>query len=336
MADPIVSAGKDIWGNLSGDKPTDTLGHIVSWAKTQWPFDSFGNGGTDALKAEAEAKANPPDVIHGSDALPTTSSGLDPEQFIPNKADPDYKKYLDAFGDPQEQEADPSGDMSDAQWQTLKEEANNGNDLAGKILKAYKPEWEPTATQDEQSFVKPFVSALQDLPGEYKSLEAQQAALTPSLAQSTTDVDAIAKQYGGVTPIGPDATTQALANSYLNTAQSAISQSAPVMTAALKDMGKAAEESLKTFPYTSMLSDLLNRYAYNLESPSYLTTPQVTSGLPSDLLDLMKAAGISSSATGSIEQQLKDFGANVTADGTGGGVIQPGTVPTAPAVSGAS
>ena len=300
----------------------------------------FGGNDSGGFKQAVQQLASHKASVSGDDdpskvpyapALPVEKSGLDPEGFVPNTADPNYKKYVGDVGDKAYQESDPSGDINDAQWQTFKREADSGNELAKQILKAYKPEWEPTANQDEQSIVQPFANALKALPGEYTSLEAQQAALTPSLASSTADVDAIAKQYGGVTPNSPDATTQGIANSYLNTASSAIQANTPIMQSALKDMGSAAELSLKTFPYTAMLSDLLNRFAYNLESPSYPTTPEDTSNLPSDLQDLMKAAGITSSYSASSEQQLKDLLANTQKDGTGGGII-----PVAPSVAGAS
>lgn len=312
---PVVGTFEKAYDYLFGGNDSGGFKQAVQQLASHKASVSGGSGGGDPK--------NPP--------LPTTSTGLDPEQFVPNKADPGYKKELGAFGDPAEQQADPSNDMSDAQWQTLKDEANNGNSLAGKILKAYKPEWEPTATQDEQSIVQPFANALKALPGEYTSLEAQQAAITPSLASSTADVDAIAKQYSGVTPQSPDATTQGIANSYLGTAANAIKANTPIMESALKDMGTAAEISLKTFPYTAMLSDLLNRFAYNLESPSYLTTPEDTSNLPADLKQLMAAAGISSSYSASAEKQLQDLTKNTSVDGTGGGII-----PVAPSVAGAS
>lgn len=302
-------------------------------------FGGNDSGGfKQAVQQLAQHKAatgggDDPTKSKGSDALPLTSTGLDPEQFVPDN-NPKYATALKEYQD--RPTVNPGGaasgpDMTDEQWQQLKKESDAGNTLAGQILKAYKPEWEPTATQDEQSIVQPFANALKALPGEYTSLEAQQAALTPSLASSTADVDAIAKQYGGVTPQSPDATTQSIANSYLGTAANAIKANTPIMESALKDMGTAAETSLKTFPYTAMLSDLLNRFAYNLESPSYLTTPEDTSNLPADLKQLMAAAGISSSYSASAEKQLQDLTKNTSVDGTGGGII-----PVAPSVAGAS
>jgi hypothetical protein len=182
-------------------------------------------------------------------------------------------------------------DLTDEEFGTLERESAAGNHLAMQLLDEYRPKYDTeTATQREQGFTKPFTQDIGDLPSLYTNLQSQQSALDNQLPQALGQIQSVAQQYSGIAPQAPNAQTSALMNQYVGTANSAIVASSPVMTSALKDLGTAAELSVKTFPYTTLISDLLNRYAYQIESPSYPAPPINMPGVSNAIKQLFAAS----------------------------------------------
>ena len=260
MANPLEDAAKSIWGNLSGTKPTDTLGSAVHWARSQWPFDAIGGSSTPV---------DPPGDAHLSDKVPVNSEGLTPAEYAakPGSVLPDHEQ------------GPVEPDVTDKEYEALVGEANKGNKLAAQLVKLYAPKYGPTSAQIEQGLVSPFVKQLTSLPGQLAPLEAQQSALYTAPGVGMGAADQIAQSYSHVAPAAPAATTTALNAEFANDVAGAQADLKPEEQG-LTDLGKAAKLSEKTFPYQSLVEDLLNRYAYQVESPSYQPTATNYPGLP--------------------------------------------------------
>jgi hypothetical protein len=227
--------------------------------------------------------------------LPTNKAGATPTGYTPSNEEQIRQLLSNAqpgqglLGLGVEPKTLESG-LTDKEYETLERESAAGNQLAMSLLDEYKPKFGPTATQFEQSLAQPLVSDIKQLPTEFSSLEAQQEALNNVLPSNLAQVQQVAQQYSGISPQAPNAQTSALMSQYGNIAESAMNAATPVMTAAFKDLGNAAAISLRTFPYTTLVEDLLNRYAYQLESPSYPAPPINMPGLPASIAKLFTAS----------------------------------------------
>lgn len=229
--------------------------------------------------------------------LPPNKAGAIPENYQPTNEDqirallsnPMPGQGLLGLSDTTKQLESSKG-LSDDEYTTLEREAAAGNKMAMSLLDEYKPSYGPTGTQFEQQLTDPMVNELKQLPSLYSTLQAQQAALDNQLPSALSQIESTAQQYSGISPQAPNAQTTAMMNQYVNTANNAIAASNPVMTSALKDLGSAAEISVKTFPYTILIEDLLNRYAYQLESPSYTPPPINMPGVSAAIQKLFEAS----------------------------------------------
>jgi len=230
------------------------------------------------------------------DYLPKNKLGQTPEEYVQNPADKTAP------------EGPITPTITDKEFETLQNESAKGNHFAMQLLDAYKPKYGPTAIQFEQSLTNPMVQDIKALPGLYNTLQEQQSIYDNQLPAALSQIEQTAKQYSGIAPQSPNAQTSALMNQYASIANNAIAASTPIMDAALKDLGTAAEISVRTFPYTTLIQDLLNRYAYQIESPSYSPPPMTWPGLPESIKKLFAAS------TGSV------FG--------GGGITAPSTLGT--------
>lgn len=197
--------------------------------------------------------------------------------------------------------------LSDKEYEQLEKASASGNKLAMSLLTAYKPKYGKTWQQEEQSFTQPFVNALKQLPSEVDPLVAQEEALQPSVQSSIAQVQ---QQAESEAPANaeiqqPNATTNALMGQYASaSAPSVITSDMEPMISGLQDLANAAQISQKTFPYEGMISDLLNRYAYQIESPSYEPST-VPSFLPDYLQKLIQAStGVSVNSGGSSTSNL--------------------------------
>jgi hypothetical protein len=180
--------------------------------------------------------------------------------------------------------------LTDSEYATLQKESAAGNQLAMSLLDEYKPTYLPTSVQSEEQIVSPYEKDIQGLPAEFNQLEQQEQAQQPNLSQVIPQVQAEAQSYSGISPNPESSQTIATGNQYAVDASSAIAASTPIFTAALKDLGTAAQLSVTSFPYTTIISDLLNRYAYQIESPSYPAPPINIPGVPSTIAQLWAAA----------------------------------------------
>lgn len=213
---------------------------------------------------------------HVSTKIPANNEGLSPEEYV----DKPGAELPPGAGGPEDPEQGPlAPSITDKEYESLVGEANKGNKLADAILKEYHPKYGDTAAQFEQSLTQPFVKQLDSLSGELAPLEAGQEALQTAPGVGQAAANAISTTYSGKPVVGPDATTQALTNEFAADTAAAQADLKPEEQG-LADLGKAAKLSEKTFPYQSLVEDLLNRYAYQVESPSYQPTATNYPGLP--------------------------------------------------------
>ena len=290
MAD-IQQIGSSIAGNLTGAHPTDFLGSLIKGAR-----------GWLQNETKADPMGGPPTGKGFKVYLPTDKAGALPETYQPNEekiksilSDPASGQQL--LGLPPTKELE--GPLTDDEYAKLETLSSKGNQLAMNLLDAYKPKYGPTGTQFEQSLTKPFTEELNQLPSMYNQLQEQQSQMDNQLPSALAQIQQTAKEYSGISPQAPNSQTTALMNSYLGTANNAIQASNPIMTSALKDLGTAAEISVKTFPYTTLIEDLLNRYAYQIESPSYPAPALQMPGISNAIQKLFTAAtGSQLGATG--------------------------------------
>jgi hypothetical protein len=284
MADP-ANILKSIGGNITGGKPTDTLGDIIHGIRST----IASNTATDPSYT-ADVQGVPYKVYTPHNALGETPKIYDPtneaaiQQLLENA-----KPGSGILGLNVPTHALETG-ITDDEYETLQRESAKGNQLAMSLLDEYRPKYGDTATQFEQGLVQPIANDIKQLPGDFTSLEQQQEELNNVLPSNLAQVEQVASQYSGISPQAPNAQTSALMSQYGNLAQNAINAATPVMTAAYKDLGNAADISIKTFPYTTLIEDLLNRYAYQLESPSYPAPPVNMPGLPASIAKLFAAS----------------------------------------------
>lgn len=274
---------KTIGQNITGDKPTDPLGDIIHSVR-----------GFLTQETAPDPTGGPPTGKGFKDYLPEDKSGEIPESYTPDESEissmlSGAKPGSGILGVPSAKELE--GTLTDSEYETLEKESSRGNQLAMNLLDAYKPKYGLTSTQQEQQLVQPFVNEDKSLPSTFNALEQQQQTQDDNqLPSALAQVQQTAQQYSGISPQAPNAQTSALMNQYMSTASTAMAQATPVMDAGLKDLGTAAEISVKSFPYESLISDLLNRYAYQLESPSYPAPPIKIAGLSPALQKLFAAS----------------------------------------------
>jgi hypothetical protein len=277
---------KSIGQNITGSKPSDPLGDIIHSIR-----NFIASNTQSDPQATADVKGEPFKVVKP----PINAAGQSAGYYTPDN-EAQIKSILSSakpgsgilgLGDTTKELESPT--LTDDEYYTLERESAAGNKLAMSLLDEYRPKYTETGTQFEQGMTKPFTQALNDLPSLYTNLQSQQSTLDNQLPQALGQIQSVAQQYSGIAPQAPNAQTSALMNQYIGTANNAIQSSAPVMTSALKDLGTAAELSVKTFPYTTLISDLLNRYAYQLESPSY-TPPPINMPGVSDAIKKLFAA----------------------------------------------
>jgi hypothetical protein len=284
----IEKMGESIWGNVSGDKPTDALGYISHYLQNVGSTGSDPNltGGPVGDVSPTTGKDIPTNPPKEKDTfkLPTESGAI-PTEY--NLTDPSAIKEPGPYEET----------LSDTDFSKLESEAANGNKLAEELIKAYKPDWQ-NPYSFEKSLVQPYVSAIQDLPAEESQISAEGQAAIPPASSDISQAQQIAQSVSGVAPQSPDPLTQSLGSLYSQTTAAAIAQSNAVEQQSLTDLGKAAKLSQESFPYTSYIQDLLNRYAYQIESPSYTTAPVELGQLPASIQALFQGAGVSSSLTG--------------------------------------
>jgi hypothetical protein len=339
-----------IIGNLTGSKPTDPLGdvvqsirqHLTSPGETgynpnpidllkkvaqgagqvfsgaeMWPFTK----GIDYGGYHAPAAFNP--------TLPTNRYGVTPEGYTPSNevlihqvmGGKEGTQGLAAL----QNEGLLKPTVTDKEYETLEKEAASGNTLAMKLLDAYRPKFGISDTQYEEGLVHPFVQTLQDLPDLYKQLEATQP--DQSLPSVLSDVQQVAQAYSGISPQAPNTQTEAVGSQYANIGASTAAAIAPIMNSALKDLGSAAEISMKTFPYQTLIQDLINRYAYQIESPSYPPPAFAWPGLPSDIAKLFQEATGSAFGGGTIGSGSTTIGSPDTS-GISTPALQPAANPS--------
>ena len=273
---------KTAFGTLTGADPKgSTLGQITHALRNDYdwnPESWFGGGSTgnlaeEAAKAEQKATEDTGPKANISTKPPTDKAGETPEDYTLEKG-AELPKGLEGTG-----ELSTAESLTDKEYEALVDQADKGNSLATALLKEYKPKYGPTAAQFEQGLVSPFVKQLQSLPGELGPLEAQQNALYNAPGVGLGAADQIAQTYSGIAPQPENATTQAINAEFQNDVAGAAADLKPEEQG-LTDLGKAAKLSEKTFPYQSLVEDLLNRYAYQVESPSYQPTATNYPGLP--------------------------------------------------------
>ena len=219
--------------------------------------------------------------------------------------------------------------LTDAEYETLQKQAAGGNSLAMSLLDEYKSQYLlKSPVQQAQALVQPLATDIQGLGSDFTSEEAQQQALTNTLPQNIEQMQSTAAQYSGISPQSPNAQTSALDAQYGSIAQQGMNAATPIMNAAYKDLGNAAALSLKTFPYSTLIDDLLNRYAYQLESPSY-PAPPVNLGAIPDAIKKLFSASTGSTIGGSGIAAPSAIG---TADKSGitSPPLQPNATPTQP------
>lgn len=225
--------------------------------------------------------------------VPKNSAGVTPEAYDPNLAK--VKQILSTSTPDQgllnlPTDKQLEGPLTDDEYATLEKESSRGNDLAMQLLTAYTPKYGESGTQYMQSFAKPLVNDIKGDESLYNNLQTQQSALDNNPSAALAQVASVAQQYSGISPQAPNAQTTALMSQYGSIANNAIASTTPVMDSALKDMGDAASISLKTFPYETLVSDLLNRYAYQIESPSYPPPPLNIPGISNAIKKLFTAS----------------------------------------------
>ena len=281
MAD-IQQIGQAIGGNITGAKPSDVLGNLI-----------HGIRGWLTNETSPDPTAGPPTGKGFKVYEPKNASGVTPESYDPNLAK--VQQILSSAQPGQgllnlPTDKQLEGPLTDDEYAVLEKESSRGNDLAMQLLTAYKPQYGMSPTQTEQSLVKPEVNSIKGDQSLYDTLQSEQSAQDPTLGGNLSQIQSVAQQYSGISPQAPNAQTSAIMNQYMGQATSALAAITPVMDSALKDLGNAASISLRTFPYETLVSDLLNRYAYQLESPSYTPPPINMPGLPAGIQKLFEAA----------------------------------------------
>jgi hypothetical protein len=310
---------ESVWGNLIGTHPTDVFGSIIHALRHASWNPLTGVGGSSPQTTPYETY------------LPKNAEGLAPENYQPNN-EQTIRNLIAGGGKnvlalPNEKALTSGKGLSDQEYTALEKESANGNPLAMKLLTAFKPQYGPTGSQYEQQLAQPFVNELQQLPSLYTSLEQQtQQQEDVSIPSALAQADKVAAEYSGVSPQAPNAQTESMMSQYGDIAANVQNAVAPIMTAGLKDLGDAAEISLKTFPYTSLISDLLNRYAYQVQSPYYPPPAMNWPGLSPAIQKLFQES-TGSSITGA--NPIGNFGLPSANPATGALTI-PGLQPGSP------
>jgi hypothetical protein len=271
----LAKMGESIWGNISGSAPSDPLGGAVHYLRNlDWnPASGLESPSTPAKKADTFK------LPEKSGEVPTEYQEDTGTTEYP--ADPSYSPSQ--LGEPE------SSTLSDADYEKLQSQAASGNELAKQLIKAYHPEFETPQTF-EKGLVEPYVAALQGLPAEESQISSEAQSSLPTLATDESQAQQIAQSVSGVAPQAPNAMTQSLNSLYSQTTAAAIAQSNAVEQSALTDLGKAAAISQATFPNQTLVQDLLSRYAYQVESPSYTPASANYPGLPLWLQELFTGA----------------------------------------------
>ena len=222
---------------------------------------------------------------------PVNAAGEHPTNYTPTNEDQIKKLLGTGQSVPGFSDKELESGLTDAEYETLQKESASGNSLAMSLLDEYKSQYLlKSPVQQAQALVQPIVSDIQGLGSDFTSEEAQQKSLTDTLPQNIEQMQSTAAQYSGISPQAPNAQTTALDAQYGALAQQGINAATPIMSAAYKDLGNAAALSLKTFPYSTLIDDLLNRYAYQLESPSYPAPPVNLGAIPDAIKKLFSAS----------------------------------------------